>query len=159
MKKNYQKVFSQFGTLDTAVIDASSIIYMRKAGYLNKLAAEIRLCSPKPVISETGYDHLPIRPVASMEDAQSNDQLVVAYSQAYQLPVISEDKKILMQIKRARRPYFNSLMMLNFLLFHHKISVQDHRVYYRRLAGFAWYSPAVLAYSKTIFTAIRDGMD
>ena len=49
---------------------------MRKAGYLNDLAAEIRLFSPKHVLSETGYDDLPVKPIASINDAQSNDQLL-----------------------------------------------------------------------------------
>lgn len=156
METNYQKVFSEFDALDAAAIDASSIIYMLKAGYLEDLAAEIRLFSPGPVISETGYDNLPVRPVtAGINDATSNDRLLVAYSLAHQIPLISEDKKILMEIKRARRPYFNSLMMLNLLLFRNRISAGEHRVYFRRLANFAWYSPAVLAFSKSIFTAIR----
>lgn len=159
MEINYQKVFSEFNALDAAAIDASSIIYMSKAGYLDDLAAEIRLFSPGPVISETGYDDLPVKPLAGINDAKSNDRLLVAYSLAHQIPLISEDKKILMEIKRARRPYFNSLMMLNFLLFRSRISAGDHRVYFRRLADFAWYSPAVLAFSKSIFTAIKAGMD
>ena len=159
METNYQKVFSEFDALEAAAIDASSIIYMLKAGYLDDLAAEIRLFSPGPVISETGYDDLPVKPVAGINDAASdatsNDRLLVAYSLAHQIALISEDKKILMEIKRARRPYFNSLMMLNFLLFRNRISAGEHRVYFRRLANFAWYSPAVLAFSKSIFTAIR----
>jgi hypothetical protein len=159
MENNYHKVFLQFQILKSAVIDASSIIYMRKAGFLNDLAAEIRLLSPTPVINETGYLDLPIKPIERVNSAQSNDQLLVAYSLSHQIPVISEDKKILMRIKRAHRPYFNSLMMLNFLLFRKKISAGNHRVYFRRLIDFAWYSPAVLAYSKTIFMAMNDGRD
>jgi len=158
LEKNFKKVLVQFGILDKAVIDASSIIYMRKAGYLSGLAAEIRLFSPNPVINETGYGDLPVKSVSISNEAQSNDHLIVDYSLTHQIPVISEDKKILMQIGRARRPYFNSLMMLNFLLFRHKLSADDHGVYFRRLTDFAWYSPAVLAYSKSIYIAMIDDM-
>lgn len=157
MDIDYRKVFSEFDALDAAAIDASSIIYMRKAGFLSDLAEEIRLFSPGSVIRETGYDDLPVRPVTGGRSSESSDRQLVACSLAFRIPVISEDKKILMAIRRARLPYFNSLMMLNFLLFRGRISAADHGVRFRRLLDFAWYSPAVLAFSRSVFTAVRAG--
>lgn len=155
MENSPQKVLRQFRALDQAVIDASSIIYMRKAGYLKTLAAELCLLSPEPVIDETGYADLPVRAVAGLADAKSNDQLLVAYSLTHRIPVISEDKKILMRIRRARQPYFNSLMMLNFLLFRKKISTGEHGLYFAQLIDFAWYGKSVLEFSQAIFRAIQ----
>jgi hypothetical protein len=80
--------------------------------------------------------------------------MLIACALERKWPVISEDKKILMHMKREGIPYFNALMMLNFLLLEERLDLEEHSMYFRRLVQFARYSPEVLEYGKMIYTAI-----
>jgi len=71
-------------------------------------------------------------------------------------PVISEDKKILMAMKRAGRPFFNSLMMLNFLLYRRRIQNQHYIQYHLALKKFARYSDDIWAYGAAVNAAINE---
>ena len=58
------KVLDGFHALKEAAIDASSIIYMHKAGFLDTLGRAIDLHSPPEIIAEAGYRDLHIKPIA-----------------------------------------------------------------------------------------------
>ena len=134
------RVLSEFQTLSRALIDASSIIYMHKVGFLTELANTVNLYSPPEIIAETGFHDLNITPVACTLNSLSNDQKLITAALELRRPVISEDKNILLHMRRANLPYFNSLMMLNFLLFRNRIDPKNHAMYFERLKECAWYS-------------------
>ncbi len=150
------EVLSQFRRLSRALIDASSIIYMHKAGFFRELSRAVNLYSPPEIVAETGLSGLNIRPIAWTSNSLSNDQKLIAIALKLKRPVISEDKSILLQMHRARLPYFNTLMMLDFLVFRRRIDLNSHAVYFERLKGFAWYSTDVWEFGKNIYNAIAD---
>jgi len=140
--------------LKKAIIDASSIIYMMKADFLHQVASSIELHSLSEIIAETGYSNIDIKILTGCSIGKSNDQMLIFCALESGWPVISEDKKILSTMERNEIPYFNSLIILNYLLFKNQISVADHSVYFRRLKEHAWYSPYVWDFGKTIFKKI-----
>lgn len=146
----------QFQTLRKALIDASSIIYMQKAGFFTELANTVNLYSPAEIVAETGSNDLDLRPVACVSKSLPNDQKLITAALQLRWPVISEDRNILIHMRRAKLPYFNSLMMLNFLLFKNRIDLKSHVLYHERLKKYAWYNPYVWEYGKNICDAIAD---
>lgn len=155
MESRHQ-VLPQFRTLSRALIDASSIIYMHKAGFFAKLANTVNLYSPPEIIAEAGYGDLHIRPVACPTKSLPNDEKFITTALKLRWPVVSEDKSILLHMQRSKVPYFNTLMMLNFLLFRKRVDLRSHAMYFRRLKQCAWYSPYVWEYGKNIYNAIAD---
>jgi hypothetical protein len=155
-KPSPQEIFSRFNQLNKALIDASSIIYTDRADFLEILATSIRLLSISEILSETGPVSESIKPLIYNATSSSNDQKLISCALDLGLPVISEDKKILMAMKRANRPFFNSLMMLNFLLYHRRIENQQYVEYRMALEKFARYSDEVWKYGAKIQAAINE---
>lgn len=58
-------------------------------------------------------------------------------------------------IQLVQAPYYNALMMLNFLLFSQRIDDDSYRGYYSALENFARYSEAVWEFGEHIYTAIK----
>ena len=150
------QVLSQFQTLNRAIIDASSIIYMHKAGFFTELANTLRLYSPPEIIAETGFNDLNISSLAFTSNSLSNDQKLITAALKLRWPVISEDGNILLHMRRAELPYFNTLMMLNFLLYRKRIDPKSHAMYFERLKQYARYSPYVWECGKDIYNTIAD---
>ena len=147
-------MLSQFQRLRKALVDASSIIYMHKAGFLRELETEVKLYSPQEVLDETGYDGLKVFPIPFIGHGKANDQKLILCALEQRLPVISEDKKILLHMKKEKIPYFNALMMLNYLVFKKRVDVESYGIYFKRLTSFAWYSPQVLEFEKNVYNTI-----
>ena len=148
------RILSQFAGLRKALIDASSIIYMERAGFFASLAAAITLVSPEEVLAETGFETMTVHAITNSPQAVSNDDKLVFCALTQKLPVISEDRKVLMRLDQEKVPYFNALMMLNYLLFRGDISCERHSDFYERLRGCSWYSESVLAFSKGVYRSI-----
>jgi hypothetical protein len=127
---------------------------MHKAGFLMELDDIVSLYSPREIVAETGFKDLHIRPVAYTSNSPSNDQKLITIALELRWPVISEDKNILMHVERTNLPYFNALMMLNFLLFRRRIDLRSHALYLERLKQCAWYSPPVWEYGKEIYNTV-----
>jgi len=151
-----QDIFFRFDQLDKALIDASSIIYMDRVDILGKLASCIRLFSIQEILSETGPVSEHIKLLIHNQTASSNDQKLIACALDRDLPIISEDKKILMAMKRVARPFYNSLMMLNFLLYRRLINDQQYTQYHLALKTFARYGDDIWHSGATVLAAIKD---
>ena len=151
-----QETFQRFDHLDKALIDASSIIYIDRADFLEILTSSIRLFSIQEILSETGPVSMCIKPLIYNRTASSNDQKLISCALDLDLPIISEDKKILMSMKRANRPFYNSLMMLNFLLYRRRINNQQYIQYHLALTKFARYSDDIWRYGATVQAAIKE---
>jgi hypothetical protein len=155
-KLSPQETIISFDHLDSALIDASSIIYADRAGFLGLLASAITLYSIEEILAEAGTVTERIKPLAHHITSSSNDLKLISCALERCLPVISEDKKILMAMKRANRPFFNSLMMLSFLLYRRHIDIQEYDRYRRALEKFARYSADVWKYGSKIQLAIKE---
>jgi len=146
--------------LKKALIDTSSIIYVQKAGYFDVLAGTIQLYSIPEVISES---KTPVAGVTLIHPSESpslsTDQKLISCALENKLAMISEDKRILRAMRRAQAPYYNALMMLNFLLFSQKIDDDGYRRYYSALENIARYSEPVWEYGRLIYAAVKSKMD
>jgi len=145
-----------FEQLKKALIDTSSIIYSQKAGFFSILSRTIQLYSIPEVVSETEKQ---IPGVALLQHSGSpsvsTDQKLISCALENKLAMISEDKNILTAMQRAEAPYYNSLMMLNLLLFSHRIDDDSYRRYYSALENIARYSETVWQFGKDIYTAVK----
>jgi hypothetical protein len=150
-----QQVLAQFKHLTKALIDASSIIYSHKAGFLNLLQAELELVATSEVITEAGPDATGIGIIHCHTKSMSVDDMLLYCAEHYSLPVISEDKKILAKLKRTDLPYFNVLMMLNYLCYVDAIDRRQYLKYHTALRVFAWYSPKIWAYGNSVHYAME----
>jgi hypothetical protein len=148
------QVLSQLGSICRAFVDASSIIYMHKADFLEELAGAVKLYSPREIIAETGYNGLPVCPVTCPLEVSSNDERLIVCALAHGQPVISEDKKVLSYMDKEGVPYFNALMMLHLLLFRKVVSEERHLFYLQELKRVAWYSKSVLQFAEAVYHAI-----
>jgi hypothetical protein len=154
MRKPPEEVFEEYRRLEQALIDASSIIYMQKAGFLDALTSAVELHAPREIILETGFEPPGIKPIESGTKDLSNDQRLIHCAIESRWPVISEDRKILMRLKREGIPYFNALMMLNFLLFEKRLDLEAHSLHFERLVEIAWYGSDLLEFGKRIYSEI-----
>ncbi|MDC7232144.1 MAG: hypothetical protein PQJ58_02840 [Spirochaetales bacterium] len=139
-------------------IDASSMIYHLKIGLLGSLAAEVRLLSTPQVFEEVLWPHLPIEPIALEEEGVSNDDSLLLLARREGIPLVSEDKEILMNAREEGLEYYNSLMMLNYLFLKGRVTLQDYPEYLDRLMECSRYSADVLAYGKAVYTLIAAQM-
>ena len=67
-----------------------------------------------------------VEAVDAARAAVDTDQALIRAAEAYGLPLVSEDKKILMAARRLGLPYFNTLMIMNFLIFKKAITPQTY---------------------------------
>ena len=151
-----QEVIAQFQELKKAMIDASSIIYARKAGFISILQVNLRLITIPEIIAEAGDDADGIKTMDYMKTSESVDDKFVNCALQNNLPVISEDKKILTALKKTHLPFFNVLMMLNFLSYINAVNRHQYSRYLEALQEFAWYSPKIWAYGISVQSAIEN---
>lgn len=142
---------SGFKELHSAVIDTSSVIYMQKAGFLDLAAKNINLHVPRIIIAEAKYSDLPATE-HELEEFKKHpaDIQCVLLAERLKVPVISEDKKVLRQTSLRNLPYYNSLMILNFLLFKKIITLETLDNLLSRLSSIARYSSFVLSYGESV---------
>ncbi|MBC8182481.1 hypothetical protein H8E88_15385 [candidate division KSB1 bacterium] len=146
-------VLNQFSKLTKALIDASSIIYSSKAGFLDILGETIRLYTIPEIFTETLQDQKNIQLIESHNHNDRTDDKLLAIAFDLDVSVISEDKKILIALEKENKPYFNSLMMLNFLFYKNKISATGFRQKRERLKDIAWYSQSVWDFGDSVFNS------
>ena len=153
---NPNAILGALGRLKKALIDTSSIIYVQKAGYYDALARTIQLYSIPEVISESKTHVADVTLIHPSESPSlSTDHKLISCALENKLAMISEDKRILRAMRRAQAPYYNALMMLNFLLFSQKIDDDGYRRYYSALENIARYSEAVWEFGQHIYSAIK----
>lgn len=97
-------------------------------------------------MTEAGSKDISIHIITCRKIGLTNDQKLTFCAMEKQLPVISEDKSILMKAKKANLPYYNALMMLNWLLFKQKVNQEKYLLYFSSLKKIARYSQEVWEY-------------
>ena len=150
----------RFDDLTQAVIDASSMIYMIKAGFLGTLGHALRLVTIPPVLEETGWYGVEVEIVQGGDDDHTtplsvdtkvptsgishNDRLLLEYARNVPLPLISDDRKLLEAAHRLGLVHYNSLMMLLFLKYRRRIDAVRYRELFDRLIALGRYSDDIL---------------
>jgi hypothetical protein len=156
MNSDMKEVLSGFQSMKKALIDASSIITIKKAGFFSELSEAVALYSLKEIIEETGYDDLPLSLLEAGTETASNDEKLISCALREKIPVISEDRKILMAMKNKNIPYYNALMMLHFLLFKKKLDAKTHLACQNRLKKTARYGGDVLKFAGNVYRAVAE---
>ncbi len=145
---------NQFANLQEAFIDASSMIYALKAGFFRELQDTLTLYTLPEIAHEVGFEGSNIHVIQCHQEELNNDQKLVYCAIERKLPVISEDKQILMKMKKANLPYYNALIMLNWLLFTKKIDQEKYSQCYSSLREIARYSKKVWEYGNRVHSLI-----
>lgn len=152
--ENPEQVIHRFEKVHAALIDASSVIYARKAGFFELLRQAVQLYGTPEILLELGEDATALEPIVGPSPVGSNDQRLVQAAADLGLPLISEDKHVLRAARNAAVPFFNALVMLNYLLWARRVDrgqFDDHLV---RLKQFAWYAPEIWKYSQRMTDTI-----
>lgn len=150
-------VVSRLESLRAAGIDASSIIYLLKAGILGYLAVEVELHTVAPVMRETGWRGLPVSVDAYEPDScapVTPDDQLLSFTVANRLPLISEDRKLLHRAEAAGLTYYNALLMLDLLVLRGRFSEEEYRTYRERLVSIGRYGADVLSTENTVARAV-----
>ncbi|OQX95181.1 hypothetical protein B6I21_06775 [candidate division KSB1 bacterium 4572_119] len=148
------KILRKFDRLTKALIDSSSIIYMKKAGFLNLLSEHVSLFTIEEIAREVGEELSNINIIESDFNQNSNDNKLINCAITNRLCVISEDKKLLLKLEKEKLDYYNSLMILNLLLYRKKISLEQYYNYQTRLKVVSRYSDEVWRIGKFVFDFI-----
>jgi hypothetical protein len=160
--------FEGFGELDRVCIDASSLIYLLRAGALGFLAQEATLHTTAEVADETGWPRLPVHivdsaasmsagstraaatrdkgrgPSPSLRKLSENDEGLLHVALELGIPLVSEDKTLLHAAAACGLSYYNALMMIVFLVTRGRFGLEEYPVYRSRLLEFAHYSETVV---------------
>ena len=145
---------AQFTQLQAACIDASSLIYCSKIRLLDLLQQSLKLSTLPEILAETGFQHLNLSLLSFPYPEHSNDQKLLSCAIQQQLPLISEDKQLLKQAEQHGLCYYNTLMMLNFLLYTRLVTQEEYQTYLDKLRSIARYSSALWHYGAQVHELI-----
>lgn len=149
----------QFDHLSQAIIDTSSLIYLQEIDLLTSAGRWIRLWTVPGVVREFGAAaaECPIHVIDeknSTDGADSTDDTLCRAAAGCRLPIISEDRQILMRARKSNLPYFNTLMVLNFLLYKKALDLLEYQTAFDRLRTMARYSDKVYEFGGRVFAEI-----
>jgi hypothetical protein len=146
----------RLSSLSSAIIDTSSLIYLSKINCLTLLAGSCKLFTIPDVVKEYGGLIGDIEIVNAPPYKMITDQKLVRICIANKLPVISEDKKLLLDAQKKNIPYYNTLMVLNFLLLKNKINREEYAVLLEKLKTVARYGKDVWRFGAEVNKVISN---
>ena len=157
MNFEIQVVFKQFDQLNQVLVDTSSLIYMHKINVFTQLQRVLSVSTIESVIEEYGFP-LPgvriLQPKHGSLDLQTDEQLLMVSIQG-KIPLVSEDRMILMKLDERKIPYFNTLMVLNYLRYKNEIVDSEYDGFLRELKKIAHYSDTIYEYGKFVYEEIK----
>ena len=154
-----QSALSHFNYLSQAMIDTSSLIYLQEIDLLSLTGQWIKLWTIPGVIREFG-DGAKESPVYLIDVKNTagtpadTDQMLCLAADKLRLPIISEDRQILMRARNANLPYFNALMVLNFLLYKNALDLLEYQIVMDNLRGTARYSEEIYEFGGRVLAEI-----
>jgi hypothetical protein len=149
-------VVARLSSLSSAIIDTSSLIYLSKINCLSLLVGSCKLFTIPEVVDEYGENISDIAIIDVPGEKEDADQTLIRICVTDKLMLISEDKKVLLDAQENNIPYFNSLMMLNFLLLKKKISREDYATMLEKLKTVARYSMDVWRFGAEVNNVISN---
>jgi len=133
------------------VADTSTLIYLDGIGLLELCSRNFQFLVSPDVIAEFGRP-LPECLLCGGTCTGNADQSVLDLALERDVPVLSEDRGLLMNAARHNLPYYNSLMIMLALLFQHKLGQDEYSRAHEDLVGIARYSPEVLDIGRQVFS-------
>ena len=144
--------------IQSAAIDTSSIIYLSKSKLLDPLAGLIRLVTVEFVVREVGIRSLPVEIVATHQDdldrSLDADTAILLCALHKRVPLLSEDRKLLMRAEARRVPYYNSIMMIALMVLRGAIVDNEVSDYRDRLVDVARYGRRVIEYGDDLISYV-----
>jgi hypothetical protein len=148
-----QKTLSQFAKLKNTCIDSSSIIYLEKINLLNLVSNNLNLFTVPEVINEINSKRNKISILNCLTGENTDDKLI-NLSKQEQYPIISEDKYILKKAHKNEIVYFNTIMIVCFLLYKKIITKKEYAALSQKLKKIAFYSDFIWNYSEQVKQAV-----
>ncbi len=156
------RTLKQFDDLKRAVIDTSSLIYLDKIKLLHETRTALELITVPGVVKEfqqkariQEWAAIRVHPV-DCGNGCTTDSALLAAAKALTLPVISEDRQLLMKARAAEIPYFNTLMIIFFLLYRKTIPIDVCEAAVDHLERTARYDTRIFDYGRRVKQAITD---
>ena len=144
-----ERVIARLERLRSAVIDASSIIYMTKSGYFADLRRTVKLMTIPAVTDEVGLPELELAIVQAPDSREETDRQLFATAVDLRKPLVSEDRAILRKCRETGVEYYNAYMMLLLLRLRRVIDADRYGAYRSRLIEVAHYGRNVLDYAES----------
>jgi len=168
-----ERVRDELAGLERAAVDASSIIYMLKAGFFGYVAAELSLYTVGPVAREVGWPELPVRiadlrrggevpwtrETIDMAEAfvgrgkHGNDELLLELAASRGLPVVSEDHRVHERAAALGLAHYNAPLMLALASARGRIDDHARAEYFEELARIGHYGADVLVFARAVIGA------
>lgn len=152
-------VLKQFDHFSQAIIDTSSLIYLQATDRLSLAGQWITLWTVPGVVQEFGNEasECPIHliDVDNMGGSSAEtDQVLCLAANKLRLPIISEDRQILRRARKLNLPYFNTLMVMNFLLYKNALNLLEYQTALDKLRAVARYSDEIYAFGGRVLAEI-----
>ena len=148
-ERELRALLDELENTDEAVVDSSSLIYAEKSGFLNQFTETLRLISIEEVVAETGFFDLDSRlALVPSPSGIGTDAKLVKCAEERKLPLISEDRAILMTCLRIAIPNYNALLLLTLMLLRGSVSSRDFSHFEARLLQVAHYHPEVIRFGR-----------
>lgn len=147
------RICTELRGLGGGVADTSTLIYLEALEILPLVGQRLQLVLIPQVVAEFGRRPLDMRLVPSAP-ATTVDEAVVQTAIALDVPIFSEDGRMLRQARRLKHPHYNSLMLLLALRAQKVLPETEFFRLRRNLLAFARYSATVVAYADQVLDAI-----
>ncbi|ADW16815.1 hypothetical protein Despr_0639 [Desulfobulbus propionicus DSM 2032] len=147
------KLLAALRGLAGGVVDTSTLIYLERLELLPRVAGCVQLVLIPQVIAEFGGEIAGATLLATAPTG-TTDQAVCRSASLLHLPVLSEDRQVLLAARRLGLGYYNTLMLLLALCARGDLPLAAYPQLRRRLSAFARYGRDILAVGDALFHAL-----
>jgi len=152
VKPDPEQIAGQLKRFQGGVADTSTLIYLDGIDLLELSCRVFQLLVPRDVQQEFGRA-VPGAISCGDRCTGNADQAVLQLALARGVPLLSEDKRLLMRGRRLGVcSYYNSLMILLALLSQQRLTLEEYQKSYSSLRKIARYSPAVWQVGEHVFS-------
>ena len=149
------QILDEFQALDRAIIDSCSAIYLNKINAYSHLSSNIIIHTIPWVLTETGFSPEHFSVFKDNIGGHTVDDILLAEAVKRKLPLISDDKKLLLKARTNSLTFYNSLMMILFLYYKNHIADDLFHQFQNRLFKVAHYSNRIKKYEYSLLEFIK----
>jgi len=144
-----KQVCTELQSLRGGIADTSTLIYLETLGILPLIGQWLHVALIPQVVSEFGRHPAGMQLVQSVP-ATTVDEAIITTARALELPIFSEDGRILRQARKIHLPHYNSLMLLLALYAQGMVAQGQLSRLRLHLLGYARYSQEVVTYADRV---------
>jgi hypothetical protein len=151
VKPDIEQIAAELFKFRGGIVDTCTLIYLERIHLLSTVSQCFQLLILPDIVQEFGR-HPTGCTLCKAISAAGPDQAVVRLAHELQLPVLSEDRQVLMAARSQGLRYYNTMMILLALLLQKKINLAGYEKAYASLLKFARYSSAVRQVGEQVFS-------